>query len=75
MEVLQIFGLRDQEIDSWFANHEPLFLLWHVKLLFIRLSFDNSGKFKTKMTFVHLILDSTENRFTNLRLHNSITIT
>ena len=23
-EVLQIFGLGDQEIDSWFTNHEPL---------------------------------------------------
>ena len=24
MEVLQIFGLRDQEIYSWFRNHKPL---------------------------------------------------
>ena len=24
MEVLKIFGLWDQEIDSWFTNHEPL---------------------------------------------------
>ena len=24
MEVLQIFGSTDQEIDSWFMNHEPL---------------------------------------------------
>ena len=24
MEVLQIFCLQDQEIDSWFTNHEPL---------------------------------------------------
>ena len=24
MEVLQIFGLWDQEIDSWFTNNEPL---------------------------------------------------
>ena len=24
MKVLQIFGLWDQEIDSWFTNHEPL---------------------------------------------------
>ena len=24
MEVLQIFGLWDQEIDLWFMNNEPL---------------------------------------------------
>ena len=24
MEVLQVFGSHDQEIDSWFTNHEPL---------------------------------------------------
>ena len=24
MEVSQIFGLWNQEIDSWFTNHEPL---------------------------------------------------
>ena len=24
MEVLNIFGLWDQEIDLWFTNHEPL---------------------------------------------------
>ena len=24
MEVLQILGLWDQEIDSWFTNHKPL---------------------------------------------------
>ena len=24
MEVLVVFGSRDQEIDSWFTNHEPL---------------------------------------------------
>ena len=24
MDVLQIFGSWDQEIDSWFTNHEPL---------------------------------------------------
>ena len=24
MVVLQIFGSWDQEIDSWFMNHEPL---------------------------------------------------
>ena len=23
MEVLQTFGLRDQEIESWFTNHKP----------------------------------------------------
>ena len=26
MEVLQIFGSWDPEIDSWFTNHEPLIL-------------------------------------------------
>ena len=25
MEVLQMFDLLDQEIDSWFTNHKPLF--------------------------------------------------
>ena len=24
MEVLRIYGFWDQEIDSWFTNHEPL---------------------------------------------------
>ena len=24
MEALQMFGLLDQEIDSWFMNHKPL---------------------------------------------------
>ena len=24
MEVLRIFGSWDQQIDSWFTNHEPL---------------------------------------------------
>ena len=24
MNVLRIFGSSDQEIDSWFSNHEPL---------------------------------------------------
>ena len=24
MEVLQIFGLCDQEVDSWFTNHKPV---------------------------------------------------
>ena len=24
MKVLRIFGSWDQEIDSWFTNHEPL---------------------------------------------------
>ena len=27
MEVLQIFDSWDQEMDSWFMNHEPLILL------------------------------------------------
>ena len=26
MEVLQILGLWDQQIDSWFMNHKPLIL-------------------------------------------------
>ena len=24
MEVLQVFGLCDQETDLWFTNHKPL---------------------------------------------------
>ena len=31
MEVLQTFGLWDQEIESWFTNHKPLILLWDQK--------------------------------------------
>ena len=44
MEVLKIFGLWDQEIDSWFTNQEPLIptliyyktvLVWELILIWI----------------------------------------
>ena len=36
MEVLQVFGSWDQEIDLWFTNHEPLIPTLHFKCNYLK---------------------------------------
>ena len=38
MEVLQIFGLCDQELDLWFKNHENLIPTLYDKMIYVSVS-------------------------------------
>ena len=38
MEVFQIFGLHDQELDLWFKNHETLIPTLYDKMIYVSVS-------------------------------------